>query len=970
MEPIDPWPEELHPAQRRYLAEDLVRLRRSDEQRRYASPQRSAKIDPNPHQVEAVIFALARIREGGCILADEVGLGKTIEAGLVISQLLAEGARRVLLVAPKSLLGQWRQELFQLFDLEAREALPRPGGFDGSGVFLINREAAGGQRGHAALLAAEPFDLCVIDEAHEVFAGIYKRFGADGLYDPEAEEARTAGRLREVLVAGRTPVLLLTATPIQNNLAELWGLVQYVDPLGTLLGDLPTFREVFCGPDDRQLAPGQEDELRARLKQVLQRTLRRQAQDFLEKPFVNRQARIFEYAMSPAERSLYDDVTRYLLEPGIYAFQGNQRQLLLLGFHRRMASSTRALAASLERVAQRLRRMLAGEKPEDAAALVADLDDAELEAPEEPSSSPPVVSPEKARGELARVEGFVARALEAAKDDSKLRALLGALSFVTRAATGGQGSGKVVIFTESLVTQEHLREQLIASGQLRDEEITLFRGVNDSKRALQALERWRSEVPQDEGTRPSTEIATRLALVHEFRTRSRVLISTEAGAKGLNLQFCNTVVNYDLPWNPQRIEQRIGRCHRYGQQHDVTVINFLAKDNEAQALTFDILSRKLELFGTVLSASDEVLHRSKGAGGEVLASAIGAELEQELRKIYERARTLEEVTAELRALRDKVAEERKRFEETRQRTARVIEEQLDETLYSLFRLRRDALPAALAELDRDLERVVVAHLQAEKIAFSREQTSEGLMLSFGSSRVALGRSAQHVSLHLAHPLVVSAVAAARAVADFPPVTVKAPAGLRQHAGKRGHLRLVRVTYDGFERTQLLLPVAVLEGGEALDVAHGLALLRGELRPGKGGAAVPPSAVDDAVEELLFRLQGGVDEAEHRRFEQAMWQADRFIEDRLLVLSRRRAVAQEKLQQAQQRWDGATGADARTAAEAAKLRAEVSLEELGAAIERLQSRDDATFQRHVTHIEGRRYAPPVVEVLFDLELALE
>src|SRR4051812_41056001 len=274
----------VHPAQRRLLAEDLVRRRRSDEQRRYCAPQRSARIDANPHQIEAVIFALARLREGGCILADEVGLGKTIEAGLVISQLKAEGARRILLIAPKSLLGQWRQELFQLFGLEAREGSAKPGALDGDGVFLINREAAGSENGQRALQLAAPFELCVIDEAHEVFAGIYKRYTQAGDYNASSEHARTAGRVREVL--GRTPVLLLTATPIQNNLAELWGLVQYVDPLGTLLGDLPTFRAVFCGADDRQVAPGQEDELRSRLKQVLQRTLRRQAKGFLDKPFV------------------------------------------------------------------------------------------------------------------------------------------------------------------------------------------------------------------------------------------------------------------------------------------------------------------------------------------------------------------------------------------------------------------------------------------------------------------------------------------------------------------------------------------------------------------------------------------------------------------------------------------------------------------------------------------------------------
>src|SRR6188768_3589258 len=111
----------LHPLHLRMIAEDLVRIRRPDDRERYAASQRQAKIDPNPHQIDAVIFALRRLREGGCILADEVGLGKTIEAGLVIAQLRAEGARRVLLIVPKSLIGQWQNELLTLFAIEARE---------------------------------------------------------------------------------------------------------------------------------------------------------------------------------------------------------------------------------------------------------------------------------------------------------------------------------------------------------------------------------------------------------------------------------------------------------------------------------------------------------------------------------------------------------------------------------------------------------------------------------------------------------------------------------------------------------------------------------------------------------------------------------------------------------------------------------------------------------------------------------
>src|SRR5688500_1507545 len=122
-----------HPIHRRLLAEQLLGLRRSTEGRRYASAQRSGRIDPNPHQIDAVIFALGRVRDGGCILADEVGLGKTIEAGLVMAQLRAEGAQRMLLVAPKALIGQWREELFTLFGVEATEPGPSSaeGAFEG-----------------------------------------------------------------------------------------------------------------------------------------------------------------------------------------------------------------------------------------------------------------------------------------------------------------------------------------------------------------------------------------------------------------------------------------------------------------------------------------------------------------------------------------------------------------------------------------------------------------------------------------------------------------------------------------------------------------------------------------------------------------------------------------------------------------------------------------------------------------------
>src|SRR5580693_10061481 len=395
----------LHAFNQRILAEDLVRVRRPDDRERYAAAQRQARIDPNPHQIDAVIFALRRLREGGCILADEVGLGKTIEAGLVIAQCRAEGAQRVLLIVPKSLIGQWQNELLNLFDIQAREDQTN---FLAPGVYLVGREFAGSERGSTQLGASLPFDLVVIDEAHEIFAGLHKRFERDGTYDESSEEALMAHRVRGFLRS--TPVLLLTATPMQNSLAELWGLVQYVEPTGTLLGDIATFRKVFCDEDDRTLVPGQEHELQRRLATVLQRTLRRQAQEFLDRPFTQRRCRLYEYSMSEAERSLYDDVTEYLLEPSLYAFSGRQRRLLLISFHRRMSSSIRALAASLENVAVRLRRLQSGKQSDETVVnMLSDLeDDDELEEVTEEMPQPS--QPATLAGELARVESFIARA--------------------------------------------------------------------------------------------------------------------------------------------------------------------------------------------------------------------------------------------------------------------------------------------------------------------------------------------------------------------------------------------------------------------------------------------------------------------------------------------------------------------------------------------------------------------------------
>src|SRR5207253_6259565 len=176
------------------------------------------------------------------------------------------------------------------------------------------------------------------------------------------------------------------------------------------------------------------------------------------------------------------------------------------------------------------------------------------------------------------------------------------LKVVRERGETGTGTGKVVIFTESLQTQEFLYDLLATNDNgYGPDDVTLFRGQNDSPRAREALQRWEEEVGRaiPSGNAPSRQVAIRLALVHEFEKRSKVFISTEAGAKGLNLQFCENLINYDLPWNPQRIEQRIGRVHRYRQKRPVTIFSFIDRANEAQCLTLEILTKKLDLFGKV-----------------------------------------------------------------------------------------------------------------------------------------------------------------------------------------------------------------------------------------------------------------------------------------------------------------------------------------------------------------------------------
>jgi superfamily II DNA or RNA helicase len=576
------------------LAAEALTARAGSGAARLAPALAHASLDLNPHQVEAAAFALSALPTGGAVLADEVGLGKTIEAGLVLAQLASEGRGRAVVLVPASLRNQWRDELRDRFGLEAdvldgERARALPGNpFDRPGVVVASHA-------FAALRADElgrvPWDVAVIDEAHR-------------LRNAWRRDHRTGQALRRAL--RRAPKLLLTATPLQNDLMELLGLASFLDE--NLLGDEESFRLQYATGD---LTEERAADLRARLAPVVVRTLRRQVKEYVR--FTARRSMVEDFAPSPEEQALYDRVSDYLRREDSLAIPRARRALLVLVYRKILASSSFALASTLERLTGSLEHALAGvDAPADWPELEAFAEEAEEwqeDAAGRPGRTPSLRR--RMEAELAELRDC-ARAARAIRVNAKGEALVRGLD---RAFTVARACGwpeKAVVFTEFRRTQEYLRDLLAARGW----SVTCLSGDAGSADRRQAL-------------------------VEEFRGSTQVLLMTEAGAEGLNLQFCNLVVNFDLPWNPQRIEQRIGRCHRYGQARDVLVVNFVNRRNEAEARLYELLGEKLALFDGVFGSSDEVL----GALGS------GIDFERRILDIYQSCRTGEEVDRAFDALR-------------------------------------------------------------------------------------------------------------------------------------------------------------------------------------------------------------------------------------------------------------------------------------------------------------------------------
>ncbi|MBS0265835.1 MAG: ASCH domain-containing protein, partial [Planctomycetes bacterium] len=596
------------PFHAKYFAYQLTKRVGADQADKLAQSLSNAMVDLNPHQVDAALFAFRSPLSRGAILADEVGLGKTIEAGIIISQLWAEKKRRILVIAPASLRKQWSRELVEKFFIpsfimeaksfrEMSRKMPSPF-LQANQVVICSYQFA---RARATDVTAIPWDLVVIDEAHRL-RNVYKK------------DNKIARALRDAL-HGR-PKVLLTATPLQNSLMELYGLVTFVDE--HVFGSEDAFRELY-GKKSDSLPAGVLANLRARLAPICQRTLRKQVIEYVR--YTKRIPITEDFTPSHDEQRLYDQVSAYLQKENLHALPNSQRQLIELVLRKILASSSFAIAATLGTMIDRLKKLesLATEAGgEQVADVVGDdyepADELEEEwnetapvgsaTPDEPAPLTPAQLLKSLRAEAAELTEYKTLA-ESIQQNAKGTSLLKALRLGFAKAVELGALPRALIFTESRRTQTYLRGLLEAHGYAG--KIVLFNGTNTDADSKRIYQEWLQRHHGQECVSGSPTADMRSALVEEFDQRASIMIATESAAEGVNLQFCSLVVNYDLPWNPQRIEQRIGRCHRYGQKHDVVVINFVNRANEADQRVFELLNSKFKLFDGVFGASDEVL---------------------------------------------------------------------------------------------------------------------------------------------------------------------------------------------------------------------------------------------------------------------------------------------------------------------------------------------------------------------------
>ncbi|MCY7272461.1 MAG: DEAD/DEAH box helicase [Phormidesmis sp. CAN_BIN44] len=858
----------------KYFAHELTKRCSSDSLEKLAGAFAGAQVDLNPHQVDAALFAFNSPLSKGALLADEVGLGKTIEAGLVISQKWAERKRRILVITPSNLRKQWHQELSEKFFLPCRiletksyNTAARSGNFHpfdpGDTIIICSYQFA---RNKATDVANTSWDLVVIDEAHRL----------RNVYKPSNVISNT---LKQAL--RNRHKLLLTATPLQNSLLELFGLVSFIDELA--FGDLKSFREQFSNLNQPQVF----NTLKERLKPLCHRTLRRQVTAYI--PFTKRHPLLEEFTPEESEDRLYNLVSAYLCRENLQALPVSQRSLMTLVLRKLLASSTFAIAGALTSIANRLRSKL--QKQELMQPLVDELDEdyeALNETAEEWVEDEQKILSETDRTVLEReineLDEFTRLAISI-EHNAKGKALLKALGIAFAKTAEYGGAQKAIIFTESRRTQSYLL-RLLSDSPWRDG-IVLFNGSNTDEQSKAIYAAWLERHQGTDRVTGSKSADLRSALVDYFREQGRIMIATEAGSEGINLQFCSLVINYDLPWNPQRIEQRIGRCHRYGQKHDVVVVNFLNRKNDADRRVFELLSEKFQLFDGVFGTSDEVLGTIES----------GVDFEKRIAEIYRNCRKPDEIKAAFDQLQLQLSLE---INEAMTQTRRTLLENFDDEVREKLRARAKDSQEVLKRFDRLL--MWLTRHELEQQAEFLNDSSFRLITSAPSEKegeIPLGlyelprRSGDAHTYRLSHPLAETVIERAKS-RNLPSAEVHfdyaAHEGkvsiLQPLLGKMGFLALSLFTVEALDQAEdYLVFAAITDEGQPLDeeMAQRLMSLPGSVTNGLVDVSHP--FLEFFTQQRQSEIQRSISERNARFFEAEAEKLDSWADDLKVVLER-------------------------------------------------------------------------------------
>jgi len=884
----------------KYYAHELTRRNTADGVDRLSQSLFDASVDLNPHQIEAALFALRNPLQEGVLLADEVGLGKTIEAALVVCQYWAERRRRLLVICPASLRKQWAQELHEKFAVpttvvdavslrkqSAGDILATLQRLVGKAVVIMSYHFAA--KLEAELLAV-PWDVVVIDEAHK-------------LRNAHRASNRTGQALKRAL-QGRKK-LLLTATPLQNSLMELYGLSTLIDE--HMFGDETAFRKQFMNSGTGL------DELRERLASFAKRTLRRDVLEYIK--YTERKALTQPFNPTDDEQALYERISAFLQKEDSYALPKQQRHLTALILRKLLASSSHAVAATLVTIRERLQGLLTADKTEDDGSqlveqLIAEddleqdyLEEEASEADEDVEAPTPAPAEDGKPGaakdahavratisaEIAELTAFI-DAAQALQTDTKAQALLKALGlgFGKMAELGAPR--KAIIFTESKRTQEYLHRFLSANGHAG--KLVLFSGTNNHEDSTAIYQRWLEEYKGTDRVTGSPQVDRRTALIDHFRkddgSGAEIMIATEAAAEGVNLQFCALIINYDLPWNPQRVEQRIGRCHRYGQRFDVVVINFLNTRNQADQRVLELLTEKFNLFSGVFGASDEVLGRIEG----------GLDFEKRILQIYDTCRQPEQIEAAFNALQAELEEViADRIKDTQSQ----LLENFDEDVHDRLKLRLQDAEARLDKLGRWFWGVTYyaldgrARFDEQSYAFSLSTPPTGIaqLAPIGRYQLIRGAAQPDMLAHayrLSHPLGEWSIDASLNAAT-PVATLKLDYGkhgarvsvIERLRGMSGWLTLARLEVTAFETTEALLFSGLADDGQLLDqeTCEKLMAIPAAGKPTPLTNPVPEALLANSQRTVVATV-AQVLEANQRLFNEERDKLERWADDKLLA----------------------------------------------------------------------------------------